>query len=596
MSLPSWNLSDLFQSIHDPRLLKHQKTVSTRAQAFHKKYYGKIKRGPTAALLRVAIQEYESTLQHASKPYEYAALLFYADSKTPEHGALLQKIKLWYQSIYEQLVFFELELGQINPAVFKKLKQHPALKNYHYFLHKQAELKKHHLQENEEKLLSEKSITGRSAFIRLFDQEQSGATYAWKQEKRSLDQMLNLLHDQDGHVRQQAAEMVSQGFRAELPRMTFILNTLVQDKISDDRYRKFETPEAARHLDNQTDQKTVDTLSHTVTRHYKMVQDFYELKKKILGVKKLNDYDRYAPLPASKIQFSFPESKKIILEAFHRFSPDYAKLAQKFFDQSWIDAAARPGKRGGAFCMYLTPDLHPYVLVNFVNGDLKDVLTLAHELGHGVHASLAREQNYLNFDHPLTVAETASIFGEMLVFNALKERLTDPREKLALYLHKIEGIFASVFRQIAMYRFEQDVHQAVREKGELKSEEISAFWRKRQTEMFGSSITLTKNYDIWWSYISHFIHSPFYVYAYAFGELLTLSLYAQYKQQGEKMVKEYLMLLRSGGSKSPQDLVKPFGIDLTKKDFWESGIKLLEDLVEEAKELCAHLPLSKKKR
>ncbi|MBM3204398.1 M3 family oligoendopeptidase [Candidatus Uhrbacteria bacterium] len=581
ISLPSWDLSGLFAGLNDPKIKRTQDAVTRQAKAFRARYQGKGKH-ISAQTLNRALQEYEAVIQNAAKPFEYAHLIFSADSQNPHHGAFLQKMKVWYQSIYEQIVFFELEIGHIPNAHAKKLERSPKLKSYRYFLERQAELKKHHLLENEEKILSQKSITGRSAFIRLYDEEGAARRVMWNGRPVSESQILNLLYDPKQATRKKASEAFTNVLKKDLRRSTFIYNTLIEDKKIDDRYRTFETPEASRHLDNQINQKIVDTMTGVVTDHFPLVQDFYRFKKKLMGVKTLYDYDRYAPVHASSIRFPFSESRTIVLDAFNQFSPEYAKLAQAFFDHKWIDAAARPGKRGGAFCMYTTPDHHPYVLVNFVKGDVKDVLTLAHELGHGVHASLARAQTPLNFDHPLTIAETASIFGEMLTFNALKHRVPKKKDQLALYLNKIEGIFASIFRQIAMYRFEQDAHRAVREQGEQTAQQFNALWSKRQAELFGSSITLTSNYDVWWSYIPHFIHTPFYVYAYAFGELLTLSLFAQYQKDGKAMVDRYMTLLRSGGSSSPQALLKPFGIDLTKKTFWEGGMKLLKTMIQEA--------------
>ncbi len=325
-------------------------------------------------------------------------------------------------------------------------------------------------------------------------------------------------------------------------------------------------------------------MSDTVSGRYDIVQDFYRFKKNVLGLEKLYDYDRYAPVSSSKAVIPFLEAKEIVLNAYRRFSPEFAEIAQLFFDEGWIDADVRPNKRGGAFCMFVTTDVHPYVLVNY-KGGLKDVMTLAHELGHAVHAYLAREQTYLNFDMPLTFAETASVFGEMLVFDDLRTRLTDKKELFALYMQKIEEIFATVFRQNAMYQFEQDLHRSYREKGELKTEEINHFWLSRQRDMFGKSVEMTDDYGIWWSYISHFFHSPFYVYSYTFGELLTLSLFAQYKSNGEVMVKQYFELLRSGGSKTPEGFLKPFGLSLESASFWQSGLTMIEQLVRDAKKL-----------
>ncbi len=592
--LPRWNLSDLFKSIDDPNIDKTFDTQLKRGQAFNKKYRGTITAKRTAEELSKILKEYESILQETWKPELYAALVHAADSKNPKHGALLQKTEQRGREIANQFLFLELELVQVNEKAFQAWIKHPALARYAHYLEKELLWKPHRLSEPEEKLMQDLSLTGRSAFTRLYDEELSHHTYKRSGDKKdySQEQLLDLLHHPKQSERKRAAEGYTQGLREQLHRLTFVTNTLLQEKQTIDRYRNFDSPEQSRHLSNEIDQATVDAMTSAVAERFDIVQDFYTFKRKLLGLPVLYDYDRYAPIASKEHSVSFAEAKTLILDAFTRFSPRFAKLAQAFFDNGWIDAPQMSGKRGGAFCMFGTPDLHPYVFVNF-SGNIKQVLTLAHELGHGVHASLARKQNLLHFDMPLTVAETASVFAEMITFDAMKAKLTDPKERLTLIMQKIEEIFSTVFRQTTMYRFEQDVHATSKQKGELASEEISELWRKHQTNMFGSSVKLTKDYDIWWSYISHFIHTPFYVYAYAFGELLTLSLFAEYKKRGPSMVEDYLAFLEAGGSKDPNELVKPFGINLRDKKFWQGGIAIIEEMVNEARELDKMIKKSK---
>lgn len=586
-SLPRWNLTDLFTGIDDPKIEAALKKQLARAQTFARTYRGTITPKRTASEIAKILKEYETILQEAWKPELYAMLVHSADSKKPEHGALLQKTEKGGMEISKELLFLELELVQVDEKTLQRWIKNPSLTRYRHYLDKELAWKPHRLSETEEKIMKDLSLTGRSAFTRLYDEELSHHAYRLPKDNKEYTQehLLDLLHHPKQHVRKQASESMTQGLREQLRRLTFVTNTLLQEKMITDRYRRFDSPEASRHLANEIDQATVDAMTSVVAERFDIVQDFYTFKRKLLGLSKLYDYDRYAPVSHREESIPFSQAKLVVLDAFTKFSPRFAQLAQEFFDRGWIDAPQAPGKRGGAFCMFGTPDLHPYVFVNY-SGNTKQVLTLAHELGHGVHASLARKQNLLHFDMPLTLAETASVFAEMITFDAMKAKLKDPKQRLTLLMQKIEEVFATVFRQTTMYRFEKDVHALARTKGELTSDEISLLWRKHQTAMFGRSVTLTKNYDIWWSYISHFIHTPFYVYAYAFGELLTLSLFAAYKQRGSAMVDDYLAFLEAGGSKSPDELLKPFGINLRDKEFWRGGMKLIEAMVEEAKQLA----------
>ncbi len=592
-NLPSWDLSAFFSGVDDPRIPEACKENRARAAAFEAQYRPVVSDAISAEQLLWALKEYEAILNESAKPDIFAHLVFATDSVNPAHGALMQRVREESLAVQAHVTFFELALLQLPPSTLRRFAADPALQNYHHYLLRLEHERPHRLSESEEKILNDLSLTGRDAFTRLFDEEFSVKKFRVELngavEELPEEETLALLYSEERAKRKAGAAALTQGLMQDLHRNTFITNTLAGDKEIRDRYQKFESPEAARHLAEEIAQDVVDTMSAVVSAHYGMVRDFYDFKRKVLGLDVLYDYDRYAPIPAgAEERIAFREAKNTVLTAYERFSPLFRARAEEFFDSRWIDAALRPGKRSGAFCSFGTPDTHPVVFVNYV-GQIKSVLTLAHELGHGVHASLMRGQTPLNFDTPLTVAETASVFGEMLVFDSLRAIVTDPRERLRLYMGKIEEIFATVFRQHAMYTFEQDVHAARRAKGELTAEEIGAFWRARQQEMFGGAVTLTGGYSVWWSYIPHFVHTPFYVYAYVFGELLVLSLYAQYQKAdaaGKKaFVENYITMLSSGGSKTPQELVAPFGITLTEKTFWESGMEPLRKLIQEAKAL-----------
>ncbi len=585
--LPSWNLSDLFSSIDDPAIERCLRKAERLVRAFVLAYKGKLsKKAASALALKRILRQYEAVFVCALKPIEYAQLLFAEDLSKPERGAFLQSMRVRYLSIQSETVFFELELLTLPDAVLKKLSRHPQLQEYANYLVKLINSKPHRLSEREERLLDQKSLTGRSAFVRLFDEEISLKKFSLnmrgKVKELSETQLLDMLYSKVRAERKAAAKSLTAGLKEESRRLTYITNTLAEDKAIDDKLRNFATPAAARHLANEISQDMVDVMSSAVTSHYGIVQDFYRFKAKVLGVGKLFDYDRYAPVSSASVKMPYAAARKNILDSFRAFSPRYAEIASLFFDKQWIDAEQRKGKRGGGFCSYATPDLHPYVFLNY-SGSLREVFTLAHELGHGVHGYLMRDRGILNADTPLTIAETASVFAEMLLFEQLKREAKSPQDLFALITGRIEGIFATVFRQISMYNFEQDLHAERRRCGELSTERINALWCKRQKEMFGSAVEITPEYAYWWSYIPHFLHTPFYVYAYSFGELMTLSLFSQYKREGEPFVEKYLALLAAGGSLSPEGLVKPLGISLKGRSFWEGGLALIAELVSEAK-------------
>ncbi|MEZ4547828.1 MAG: M3 family oligoendopeptidase [Thermodesulfobacteriota bacterium] len=411
----------------------------------------------------------------------------------------------------------------------------------------------------------------------------------------SETETLALLYDPDREKRKAGAEGLTKGLLDNAHVLTFIFNTLVQDHYVNDRLRAFTDPMQSRHLDNEIDAETVNALMESCEKNYDMVETYYNLKKKLLGLKDFYDYDRYAPIYSESKTIKYDKGRDVILSSFGDFSPRVAGVAKQFFDKSWIDAELRDGKRGGAFSHGTIPSAHPYVFMNYT-GRLRDVMTLAHELGHGVHQYLSRKQGYFQSNTPLTTAETASVFAEMLVFHKLTETEEDPKTRLALICSKLEDIFATVFRQVVMTRFEESLHAARRAKGELTQDDVNELWINANQPMFGKSVKLTNNYKVWWMYIPHFIHSPFYCYAYSFGELLVLALYNMYLNEGNKFVPRYVELLSSGGSESPDVLLERVGVDIKDPGFWQGGLDLLRVMVDQAIELSGQVLKSGKRK
>jgi oligoendopeptidase F len=445
------------------------------------------------------------------------------------------------------------------------------------------------LAESEEKLVEELANTGRRAFSRLFDELVASLRFRVEHagESRQLgeEEVLSLLYAPERELRREAARALSQGLRENARPLAFIFNTLVQDKALDDRLRRFPNPLASRHLANEIDAASVDALLAACVGRYPLVARYYRLKARLLGIPQLEDFDRYAPIAEKGGTRSWEQARAVVTAAYRDFSPQLAGITEKFFQRRWIDAELRAGKRGGAFCASTLPSLHPYVLLNYT-GNQRDVMTLAHELGHGVHQSLAAPRGLFEQDTPLTLAETASVFGEMLVFRRMLREESDPEVRLALLCGKIEDAFATVFRQVAMTRFEQSLHAARRSEGELAIPRVNELWLEANRPMFGDSVALSDDYGWWWLYIPHFVHSPFYCYAYAFGELLVLALLRLYDQQGAGFVPRYLDLLSAGGSDTPERLLARIGLDIADPGFWNGGLALLEDLVGQAEALA----------
>lgn len=580
----AWNLDDLYHGIDDPQIDADLAACDAEAATLNRTYRGKVQQLSAAELVAL-LQRYEALNERIGRAGSFAELHWSQNTEDPARGALLQRMGERGSKLSQQVIFLDLELAAAPDDVAAAWLADPALQRWHHWLETTRIYRPYLLSEPEEKILTEKSVTGSSAWSRFFDELHSSARYVIDGEELNQDQTLTRLYHPDRQVRAEGAAALTEGLRKMLRTTTFIFNTLLADKASDDGLRSYPSWIAARNLANEVDEGMVDALVSAVTGRYDLVARYYTLKRRLLGLDELADYDRYAPLPASDRFYTWDKARRIVLEAYGQFHPRMAEIAGWFFERRWIDAPPRPGKLGGAFSHGAVPSVHPYILMNF-DGTPRDVMTLAHELGHGVHQRLAGVQGVLQAGTPLTTAETASVFGEMLVFRSLMAQESDPAARLALLTSTIEDAFSTSFRQISLNRFEHAVHTARREEGELPSERFNELWLASQRAMFGDSLTITDNYGLWWSYIPHFIGTPGYVYAYAFGQLLVLALYARYQAHGEGFAGRYLDMLASGGSQWPHDLVKPLGVDLTDPSFWDAGLDILASWVAEAETLA----------
>ncbi|MCB0319855.1 MAG: M3 family oligoendopeptidase [Bdellovibrionales bacterium] len=588
-SLPAWTLVDLFKGPEDPKFSRMLKKGSQDAEAFRRKYAGKISRivsNPKHVL--EMLKSYEAIWPSVAQPYQFASLQFAESSSVSGRGAFLQKARTEYVRIQNILAFFTPEFLAVDRKLLKKLPENSVLREYRNYLRQLLAFQSHEIPEREKQIFAEFSLTGRSAMSRLFDEEFAERRYQIQHGRtvmsRSLQETLNLLHSPDRLVRKQAQEGFSQGLAEDSRRLTYIFNTLIQDKEIRDRHHRFSEPEDERHLDNQMDRASVDALVKAVRGSYQDVERYYRFKQRLLKLKTLYDYDRYAPIHSTERKTPWSVARSQVVDAFSHFHPRFGEIAQEFFAKKWIDAAHRPGKQGGAFCAFCTPSTHPYVFMNY-SGTGRDVFTLMHELGHAIHAYLMRKNTYLNFDTPLTIAETASVFAELLLFRHRVQQAKSKMEKLSLYVHHLENIIATVHRQISMFLFERDFHEA-RRKGELSPEQVNALWRSRQEEMFRGSVKLTPNYDLWWSYIPHFVHTPFYVYAYSFGQMLALGFLNIYDRDPARFPEQYIDFLSTGNSASPEELLKPFKVSLKKPDIWLNGVRSFRAMLHEAEALA----------
>jgi oligoendopeptidase F len=580
-----WDLAPLVDGEGEPGVELQLAEAVERAQIFASAHAGRVSE-LDAAGLEAAMHELAEINELVGRAASYASLSFATDTADPARGALLQMMQERATEVETQLLFFELEWAALDDDLAERLLEAPGLDFCRHHLRSARRYRPHLLSEPEEKILAEKSIASGSAWSRLFGELVSALRVELDGDELPLDVALARLQDPDREIRRTAAQAVSAALEPGLRTRSFIYNTLVHDKSVEDRLRSYPHWLASRNLANEATDESVVALIRAVRGRYDIPQRWYTLKAKLLGVEKITDYDRAAPVLPENVSFSFAEARDLVLDTYDSFAPEAGRLTRRFFDERWIDAPVRPHKRGGAFCAYTVPSVHPYVLLNFT-ARRRDVTTMAHELGHGLHAALAQPQGVFHQSTPLTLAETASVFGEALVFGRLLDAADSDDARLSLLADRIDGAIATVFRQMAMNRFEHLVHTHRRSDGELSVDRINELWIEAQSELFGDSVEITDGYRMWWSYVPHFINTPGYVYAYAYGQLLALSVYQRYRAEGESFVPRYLELLAAGGSRSPEELGAIVGVDLADPGFWDSGLALVEEQLREAERVAA---------
>jgi len=580
-----WDLSGLYTD--ESTLHADVARTQEEAAAFATEYRGKLSE-LSAVDLAQALDRYQAIQECAGRAYTYVYLHWSTSTLDASRGALLQKVREACTQISQQLLFFELEWLHLSDEEAARCIEDAALATYRHYLERERLVRDYVLSEKEEKILVETSVTGSGAWSRFFTETMGAMRFDWNGQPVPQQIILSKLYESDREMRRQAAYSFTEGLKAAEHTLTFVFNTLLADKAFRDRLRGYPHWIKSRNLSNEVPDETVEALIDAVTSRYDLLARFYCLKRKLLGLDELFDYDRYASVGESDTRYTWQQARTMVLSAYSTFHPRMGEIASMFFDGRWIDAPVVPGKRGGAFSHGAVPGVHPYILVNYT-GKTRDVQTLAHELGHGVHQYLSRVQGYLQANTPLTTAEMASVFGEMLVFERLMQKEADPRNRLAILVSKIDDTLATVFRQIAMNRFEDRIHTIRRERGELSAEQFGDVWMQTQEKMFQGSVTLGTHYRSWWSYIPHFLHTPGYVYAYAFGELLVLALYACYQEDKEVFPERYLGLLKAGGSDWPHILVGQLGIDLNDLSFWHRGLGAIEHMIKDAEELSGQL-------
>jgi oligoendopeptidase F len=577
-----WDLSPFYTAVDDPAIERDMQRLEALADEFATKYRGRVA-SLDAARLAEAMQALEEIYDLQGRIDSFSGLVYTTDTADPQNGALVQKVTEFESKIGQKLIFFDLEWNDAPEEHVKTVLEAAELQPYRHHLEAERRYKPHQLSETQEQLMMDMNITGMSAWIRFFTQLTSSMRYDYDGEKLTQTEVLAKLHDSNREVRRKAADSVSAGLRDKAMELTYIFNVMATDKAITDRLRNYQTWITSRNLRNKAPDSVVDALVEAVTSNYDIVAQHYHLKRALLGLDELTDYDRYAPLPLKESDrlYTWDEARDIVLKAFHAFSPRMAEVGQRFFDEGWIHAALAPNKRGGAYAHPTVPSAHPYVFLNYT-GKPRDVATLAHELGHGIHMALSGEAHGIfGLYTPLTTAEMASVFAEMLVFNNLLENEPDAEVRLSMLLAKVEDTFATVFRQTAMNRFEHTLHITRRDQGELTTEQIGQFWLETQRAMFGESVNLRDDYGAWWGYVGHFIHTPGYVYAYAFGELLVLAMWSLYQERGASFEPQYIDVLAAGNSDYPDKILAKIGVDLNDPAFWNKGLDAIRALVQQ---------------
>ncbi len=578
--LPEWDLNDLYTAPDAPELTRDMAWLETACASFATDYGGKLA-GLSAAEMATCIDRYEAIDVAAGRIMSYAGLRYYQNTVDAERAKFLADTQDKITHFTTPLVFFSLEFNRIDEAAYLALFADAGLARYKPVFDRMRAMRPYQLSDELEKFLHDQSVVGAAAWNRLFDETTAGLEFDVAGETLSLESTLNLLSDHDRDRREAGARALADVFAANTKLFARIHNSLAKEKEIEDRWRKMPTPQYGRHLSNHVEPEVVEALRNAVVAAYpKLSHRYYRLKAKWLGLETLQVWDRNAPLPTDSARvIGWEEARETVLSAYSAFSPEMARLAQPFFSRGWIDAAAKPGKAPGAFAHPTVTTVHPYVMLNYL-GKPRDVMTLAHELGHGVHQVLAADQGELLASTPLTLAETASVFGEMLTFRRLLDAAKSPAERKSLLAGKVEDMINTVVRQIAFYDFECKLH-AARAKGELTPDDINALWMSVQAESLGDAIEFMPGYETFWAYIPHFVHSPFYVYAYAFGDGLVNALYATYEGGLPDFEQKYFDMLKAGGSKHHKELLAPFGLDASDPAFWDKGLSMIAGMIDE---------------
>lgn len=584
----TWDLSDLYAGTDDPRITADLDGFWAGLEAFRERYRGRVAELDAPALAEAAA-EGERLSSALSRLISYAHLMFTTDTADAVRGAFLQRIREQSARAEAEGLFFDLEWTAVDDDRAEELLADPALESYRHHLARVRRYRPHRLSEPEERVMSELGVVGGSAWSRFFTELNAATRIIVDGERVGLEQALSRLQRPEREMRRAAAHGLTEALSSTIQQRTFVFNTILLEKHTADRLRSYPTWLTSRNLANEASDESVDALVDAVVDRYDIPQRYYRLKAKLLGLDRLADYDRMAPLADTAEALPWPDAEALVRGAYEDFSPTAGRIIGDFFERSWIDAAPGANKAPGAYCATTIPGLHPYVFMTYT-GERRSVLTLAHELGHALHGALAGERHGLyNASVPLTLAETASVFGEALTFRRLLEAEADPRRRLELVAGRLEDAIATVFRQVAMNRFEHTVHTARREQGELSTDDLNRFWTETQAPMLGDAVEITDGYRTWWSYVPHFVSVPGYVYAYAFGYLFSLAIFGRYQQDGSSMVEPYLELLRSGGSDSPERLAGLVGMDITDPGFWARGLASLDGLVSEAEDLASAL-------
>jgi oligoendopeptidase F len=580
-----WDLSDLYASPNDPAIEAALGQALERARAFETAFKGRV--GSLApAEFAAMMRELEEDEEAASKPEVYAYLLHSQNTQDPAAGRLLARVREAGAERGHHGVFFALELAQITDEQAARLYADPASAEYRHTIEEARKFRPHQLSEPEERVLTDFSPVGTAAWTRLFEELCASIRVEVDGRDLALEEALKVLYEPDRDARRRASGAITTALANGIRTRAYIFNVILQEKAIDDRLRHFPSWISSRNLANETSDEAVQALVAAVTGRYDICVRYYAVKKRLLGVGTLHEWDRYAPIEEASRNLSWDDAKELVLGSYDRFSKRAGSLVNDFFTHGWIDAPVVHGKAPGAYCMPVTPRHHPYVMLNFA-GTLRDALVMAHELGHGLHDRLASKQHIFDFNPPLTLAETASVFGEALTFDRIMADEKDPKVRLAMLCSQCENAFSTVFRQVAFNQYEEACHVARRTEGELAVDQLNEIYQAKLQPMFGDALVLTDEHKVWWSYVEHFLHTPGYVYAYAFGNLLALSVYHRFLERGSAFVDDYLDFLGAGGSTRPDDLVRRIGLDITDPGFWDAGLTILDGMVTEVERLAA---------